>query len=184
MRRANTYRVDMLSFAAAMRTLIDDARWNFGHVRGDMQGEPNPVMVSYDVTFAVEGALESSVVQIDYFVPIARIDVYHGDDEAAAALVFEAYCERLLAFAAGPGKSSDEVQDAGIVPGSPARRLHWHRTSYDTEGPPISVVQLTSSPPREGDGTFEVSVEVYGLAVECIEGSPDDSPWRILMGDD
>jgi hypothetical protein len=176
--------VDTLSFAAAMRTLIDDARWNFAHVRGDMQGEPSPVIVAYDVTFAVEGALETSVHQLDYFVPIARIDVYRGDDEAAAALVFEAYCERVAAFATGPGTSSDEIQHDDHVPDRPVRRLHWARMSFSTEGPPISVVHFESSPPREGDVAFCVSVEVYGLAVECIEGSPDDSPWRILMGDD
>ncbi|HWT05523.1 MAG TPA: hypothetical protein VN224_07180, partial [Xanthomonadales bacterium] len=84
--------METLSFAVAMRTLIDDARWNFAHVRGDMQGEPSPVIVNYDVTFGVEGAVGADIVQLDYFVPIARINVYRGDDRAAAALVFEAYC--------------------------------------------------------------------------------------------
>ena len=167
-----------------MRTLIDDARWNFAHVRGDMQGEPSPVIVVYDVTFAVEGAVETSVHQVDYFVPVALIDVYRGDDEAAAALVFEAYCERVAAFATGAGTSSDEIQDHDRGPGLAARRVHWSRMSYETVGPPICVVQLRSSPPREGETVFGVSVEVYGLAVECIEGSPDDSPLRIIMGHD
>lgn len=174
--------MDTLSFDAAMRTFIDDARWNFGNVRGAMQGDPSPVIVSYDVTFRVEGALQTSVVQLDYFVPIARIDVYAGDDEAAAALVFEFYCDRLLAFATDAGTTTDEVQD-GAVAGSVARRRHWHTTSYDTDGPRISVLQFASSPPREGDGAFAVWVEINGFAVECIDGSPDDSPWRIIMGD-
>ena len=177
--------METLSFAAAIRALIDDACWNFTHVRGNVQGEAGPVIVNYDVTFGVEGAVEAYIHQMDYAAPVARIDVYEGDDEAAAALVFEAYCERLLAFAVGPGKSSDYIQGADYLPGpGAARRLHWSSMSYPTEGPPISVVQLTSTPPHEGAGAFGVWVEVCGLAIECIEGSPDDSPWRIIMGDD
>ena len=161
-----------------MRTLIDDARWNFTHVRGSVQDGANAVIVNYDVTFAVEGAVEAYVHLLDYDVPLGRIHVYDGDDEAAAAVVFDAYAERLLAFAAGPGKRSEFTQGE-----EGTRVVQWSTMTYRTEGPPISVVHVTSKPPQTGRPAFHVWVEVRGLALECIEGSPDDSPWRILLGD-
>ena len=162
-----------------MRTFIDDACWNFYHIRGDVQGEAGPVVATYDVTFGVERAFEVYIFLLDYDAPYARIVVYKGDDEAAAALVFDAYCERLLEFAASPGDRSDFSQDVEAW-----RRVHWSIMSYGTDGPVISATRVQSEPPRTGESAFEVWVEVRGFAVECIEGSPDDSPLRIILGDD
>jgi len=171
--------METLSFAAAMRTLIDDARWNFTHVRGNVQDGSGPVIRNFDVSFAVEGAVEAYVHLLDYDVPLGRIDVYHGDDDAAAALVFDAYSDRLVAFAAGPGVRSELTQGH-----EGPRVVQWSTVTYQTEGPPISVVHVTSKPPHTGQPAFRVWVEVRGLAIECIEGSPDDSPWRIMLGHD
>jgi hypothetical protein len=47
----------------------------------------------------------------------------------------------------------------------------------------VSVYRFDTSRVAEGTQRFSVYVDVPGFAVECIDGSPDDSIWRVILGD-
>lgn len=171
--------METLSFDDAMRRFIDDARWNFHHLRAGLQESSGGIVAMYDVPFTVEAAFATYISLLDYDVPVARVQLYSGDDDAAAELVMDWYCERVMQFATGPGDRTELTQ-----PDYGDRSVTWSRMSYPTVGPPIAVVRIAAA--RAPDPTVELSVwvEVYGFAIECIDGSPDDSPMRIMLGDD
>jgi hypothetical protein len=160
-----------------MRRLIDDAPWNFARYRGANRDPGEPVMTDFNLSFAVDGALDTCISLLDYDVPRAHIDLYRGDDEAAAQLAFDVYSELLQAFAAGAGKASD------FVHGDEDRPIRWRQMVYEAlgGGPWITVTRVSSEPRGAGDVRHVVRVEVDGYDIECIHGVPEDSPWHIMF---
>ena len=170
---------ETLAFDAAVRRLMADGLWNFREFRGAIRDGAGPVIVNFDGTFAVEGALDAYVHLLDYSVPAARLVFYRGDDAAAARVVYEAYTEKLASFAARlPGTISRQVDD------DPRFSTQiWTSISFETDGPRIGAYHLECPDVGKNGDQFSVWVEIDALAVETIEGSPDDSPWRIVLGE-
>jgi hypothetical protein len=162
--------METLSFAEAMRRFIDDAPFNFAHVRRANR-EPNErVVTEFDVPFAVEDAYDTCVWLLDYDAPRAHIKVYRGTDATAAQAVFDDYNERLREFAARPGEPSE--YDGGAI--------YWTQVYYATaDGPWISVAHAASRTTEPPD--YDVRVEVAGQDIECIDGLPEASPWHIIL---
>ncbi|HZO94562.1 MAG TPA: hypothetical protein VFB22_12475 [Candidatus Baltobacteraceae bacterium] len=170
---------ERLSFGEAIRRLVADAMWNFKDFRGAVRPDSESVIAEYDGTFAVEGACDAYVHVLDYSVPVARIRFYEGNDVVAADLVFDYYCERLSRFGTAPGEPAELVQNSG-------GEHRWRSLRFETDTLPVSVYRYSYEPgvePAAESLWITVYVEIDGFAVECIDGSPDDSIWRIIMGD-
>lgn len=173
--------LETITFETAMRRLLADWAWNFKDFRKALRDDSGPVVANYDGAFAVEGALDAYVHLLDYAVPVARLELYDGSDEAVADMVSAIYSERLAAFATAP--SEPGCIEYPPTDADPNRR-RWAWLSYPTEGPVIYVYRYDVRDAAETVRRCTVYVEVPGLAVECIKGSPDDSVWRILLGDE
>jgi hypothetical protein len=168
--------LETIPFEAAIQRLLVDWVWNFKDFRKGLRDGHGPVIAEYDGAFAVDGAIDAYVHLIDYFVPMARIELYEGDDEAAADLVFEVYAERLSAFSIGIDDHGTRADTNGE-----GQVNRWSWIAYPTDGPTVSVNRFDTN--RPGRPQFSVCVEAPGFAVECIDGSPDGSVMRIMLGD-
>jgi hypothetical protein len=162
--------METLSFAEAMRRLIGDAHSNFARFRGRNREPGEPVVTEFDIAFAVEGAYDTCLSLLDYWYPRATLRIYRGTDASAAELAFEVYDERLHEVLIGTRRPSEYV-DA---------ECRWKYVYYETaQGPLVTLTHGTSH--RSEPATYDVSVEVVGHDIECIEGEPEDSPWHIFF---
>jgi hypothetical protein len=161
-----------------MRLLIDDAPTNFARYRGENRTPNEPVITAFDIALSVEGAYDTYLSLLDYDQPRVHIVLYSGPDLAAAALTFELFAERVRPFAAVPGTLREFTQ------GDEANPLCWVQVCYQTaEDVSVTVTDVSLQKAPTGATMHEVRIEIAGAEIECIQGSPEDSPWHIIFGD-
>jgi hypothetical protein len=181
-----------LSFFDALRLLVDEAPANFPTFRGRNRRPEEVVITDFDGTVAVEGMFDACISLLDYDVPRAQLRVYRGKSEPAAAEAFATYAEYFLTFSGQDGERSESVQRFAGTPDEypdlvqvPASATRWIESTWPTvHGGSMSVEWSTKLGPADEPLSHYVFVEVPGRTLECLDGTPETSPWRILLGHD
>jgi hypothetical protein len=182
--------METLTFLDALRRLIEEAPSNFEAFRGANRDPAELVMTNFDGSFGVEGVSDAYVSLLDYDVPRAQLRVYEGDSDRAAAEAFEVYVDRLTQFSGGTGKRSQLFQDFTGNRGDPEEPAQLHRTiirwiesawATGKDGS-MSVKWFRQEPSSGGAKHHHVFVEVPGIELECLDGTPETSIWRIVLG--
>lgn len=152
---------------------------------------PAPISFDRGVT-AVAGIDDAYVSLLDYDVPRAQLQVHCGDDAGAAAAAFRAYADRVIEFSGENGERTEFVQRfPGTPPGYPdllpcdPRATRWIEMTWHTNtGGSMSVKWTSSLDGSDEPVPHSVFVEIPGRTLECLEGTPETSPWRIILGHD